>query len=627
MKSATNLGFYDYLYGAPYNIPRMYMQKMSENYRYAAEHSVIGHAGEMYPNFGEGPKPWISAKLQWNPQQDVNQLLEEWYVRAVGVEAAPYLQEYYEYWEHFWTTRIFKSSWYNQWKDSSPRKNFLNLFVSSYLEEVTDEDMQESRRLLEDVVFYAGTDKQKVRAELLLRAFEFYEASALSYPKMREFDVPENEQEALAMLDRAILSYEMSLKRLKLWDEFVDHPILQIPLGPDVGGKWEGIQISMIEALLSYAATEPADGKVHEPLYQFLSEVGFSTTSAIAVKTTANKEDILQSLDFNAGPWLDAEVFNDFMVKGTRGVPSVETKVRLLWDNENLYVGYENFDHNLSELVLSEDAPNGWWGSGYDDSVETFIRHNLNGKITGYFANPEGLKFVYSKTANSGPTWTSDAVWDVNAEVGTDGWNVIQVIPFSSIDFNPNDMKKLQGFFFRSYHGDSVQLGWNGGAPWVEQDFNDIYLVESKNLIENSSFEIGDEDNLLPWLHWVIDPSTQSIGRTNEEARTGSHSMVANGVTMGAGPYLEIAITPGEYMLSLYYYTSGDLFTDGKMTWWNEVRNTNIGVVLEQLKSESQQVVLTKGKWVNYQYTFEVKSDYDGTSPTNLLLALIIEHF
>ena len=58
---------------------------MAEYYRFARASGVEKvHYAEAYPNWGEGPKLAISLKLQWNPDQDVDQLLREWYDRAVG---------------------------------------------------------------------------------------------------------------------------------------------------------------------------------------------------------------------------------------------------------------------------------------------------------------------------------------------------------------------------------------------------------------------------------------------------------------------------------------------------------------------------------------------------------------
>ncbi|MDF2671042.1 MAG: hypothetical protein K0R67_3348 [Paenibacillus sp.] len=488
-QAATSLGFYDYMYGALYNVPRVYIHKMAENYQYGQEHGVIGHVAELYPNWGEGPKPWVSAKLQWNPDQNVDQLLNDWYVSAVGEEAAPYLQQYYEYWEQFWTTRIFTSDWYREWADDSVRNNYLPFIDQRYLSMVTKEDITVSRQLLEQAVANTATDKQRIRAELLLRSYEFYEASALSYSRSESVQPPANEQAALEMLNDIRTSLEMAEKRERLLEEFTGHPILD--LHGYSRGEWNGVQLFLFNALNSYVETEPDNGPVGVLVNQFLAELpeelrrqflnevpDLPNLSANAVKTTATKSEIMQSLEFGTGPWTDAQPFNEFLVMKTTNISPVETKVYLLWDDENLYVGYENYDSDLTKMVVSDTAPNGWWASNADDSVETYVTGDPEGSFYGFFTNPKAVNFTYLKNPDSGPVHVTGTGLTSSARISSDRWNVIQVIPFSTIGVDPNETDTLSGFFFRNYHGQSVYLGWGGGAPWKPTDFKPIHLVE-----------------------------------------------------------------------------------------------------------------------------------------------------
>ncbi|BBH24226.1 hypothetical protein Back11_55710 [Paenibacillus baekrokdamisoli] len=214
-KAADHLAFYEYLYGTPYCVPRVYIHRMAENYKYARNTNVIAHVAELFPNFGEGPKPWISAKLQWNPFLNIEDLLSQWYIRTVGIKAASYLREYFEYWEYFWETRIFKTKWYRKWADSPIHFNFLDLFDSSYLQAVTDDDMAKSRRLMEKVVLHAETDAQKKRAHLLMSTFEYYEDSVLSYMRTNSILCPTNNQEVAELLFDSSRTVSIAKRRLQ----------------------------------------------------------------------------------------------------------------------------------------------------------------------------------------------------------------------------------------------------------------------------------------------------------------------------------------------------------------------------------------------------------------------------
>ncbi|MCG3149216.1 MAG: hypothetical protein PCFJNLEI_02676 [Verrucomicrobiae bacterium] len=174
-RTSPILGWYDYIYGSFYKLPRVYFSQMADYYRFAHANGVKAMYAEAYPNWGEGPKFYIALKLQWDPRQDVNALLTDWYIRAVGKEAAVDLAAYYEHWTDFWTRRILDSDWFTK------RGEYLPFKRDTYLRDVTPAELAESRTLLENVVRKAQTKKQKDRAQILLRAFDGYEAAALKF--------------------------------------------------------------------------------------------------------------------------------------------------------------------------------------------------------------------------------------------------------------------------------------------------------------------------------------------------------------------------------------------------------------------------------------------------------------
>lgn len=476
-KSATNFGFYEYLFGSPYSLPRMYLHKMAENYRYAKENGVIGHVAEWMPNFGEGPKLWISAKLQWNPDRDVEQLTNEWYATVVGSASAPFLQEYYEHWEDFWTRRAFESEWYLMWKHSVPRSNYLNIYTHDYLKMITKEELQASRVLMQKVVDLAETDEQRARAEYLMGTFEFYEASALSYPRTQAVPVPADEASALAMVADFRQSIEMAEKRKQY---IADNQMKYMQM-------WDGVQQVLINALLAYvAAHEDENGVIRGELDQIMIDFpGIIRQPAYAVKTNAGEEIILQSLDFNQGPWVHAKPFNQFLTTPDKQQPPVETKVRLLWDDDNLYVGYENFDSDIGAMVYNDAVSGNWWDGPTPDSVETFLG-DTSTMYKGFFSNMNDVKFGFKMGINppTGRQASPETQWKVGSRIYGDRWNTVQVIPFASIDIDPEIAGSLMGFFLRNYHGQNLYLSWYGGNTWATEDFNVIHLEDNQTAPE-----------------------------------------------------------------------------------------------------------------------------------------------
>jgi len=217
---SPTLGWYDYIYGSAYCVPRVWFHHMADYYRFARANGVRALYAEAYPNWGEGPKLYVSLKLQWDPEQDVDELLSDWYVRAVGEAAADDLAAYYALWEDFWTRRILDSPWYTK------SGQYLRFNHPGYLADVTDDDVAQCRALMDRVVEKAATPKQKARAKLLALAFDYYEASAVAYAAGRrgEPSVVRTEADALEVLDRGRRCLEMAEKRRRLvLDEFPKH--------------------------------------------------------------------------------------------------------------------------------------------------------------------------------------------------------------------------------------------------------------------------------------------------------------------------------------------------------------------------------------------------------------------
>jgi len=220
-EASPTVGWYDYIYGASYLVPRVYCHVMAEYYRFAHANGVRALTAEAYPNFGEGPKLYVSLKLQWDPYADVDELLDEWYEPAVGPEAAPYVRRYYEHWEDFWTRRILDSGW---WAEG---RQYLPFNVPTYLEDVSLDEIAQCREWLEAAVAKAQTDDQRARAKLLLRAFEYYEASAIAYPRKGPAPELATEDDALAWLDDILRRSELAEWRRSLSaEEFDGHPFL-----------------------------------------------------------------------------------------------------------------------------------------------------------------------------------------------------------------------------------------------------------------------------------------------------------------------------------------------------------------------------------------------------------------
>ncbi|MGI2294487.1 DUF4838 domain-containing protein [Paenibacillus sp. GXUN7292] len=264
---ASQLGWYDYMLSYHYPLPRVYPHLLADLYEYAEENNVLVHHWDMHPILGDGPQPWIIAKLQWNRDQDVDELLQHWYERAVGEEAAADLKEYFEIWETFWYEKAVNTGWFQISKDYI----YLSFNENGYLALAKDE-IRRSRELLDSVLAKAETEQQKLRAEQLLHQFEYYEISVLSYPG--KIDQPTTEQEALDILDELEQTLEFRLnvvqRRNELLAEYEEIPALRYPATP-VGESWSGWNAYEFWNLVKYIEQyEPEGGTITNKLQSLL---------------------------------------------------------------------------------------------------------------------------------------------------------------------------------------------------------------------------------------------------------------------------------------------------------------------------------------------------------------------
>ena len=179
-KELTNqLGWYDYIYGGAYDLPRVYFHHAAEYLRWGYAHGVRHHYAEYYPreDWHEGPKYYLFAKLLWNINTDVDATLDEWYRLAVGEKAAPYLKEYYARMEEFWTHRVQSTVWFKA------GHQYLNFHSANYLEAYTLADLQKSEELMNKVVELADNTP---RAQHFFNTFLASKQSILSTLKRFE---------------------------------------------------------------------------------------------------------------------------------------------------------------------------------------------------------------------------------------------------------------------------------------------------------------------------------------------------------------------------------------------------------------------------------------------------------
>ena len=121
-KAAPNLGVYFWIHGKA--VPKFYPQRWARYLRFLRRHSVREVYAEVYQDNPDrratweldGPRVWITAKLLWNPDADVDGLMVRFCSRFYGPAAEPMLR-YHRRCEEAWERRAdpfdFGKAWQN----------------------------------------------------------------------------------------------------------------------------------------------------------------------------------------------------------------------------------------------------------------------------------------------------------------------------------------------------------------------------------------------------------------------------------------------------------------------------------------------------------------------------------
>ena len=227
-EKASALGLSDYVYGERfYLLPRVYLRSHGRLLKNLIENHKLRFAYFECQRLSAsgGPQLEMLYRQTWNPGLDIEDYLQRYYRECVGLEAAPYLDRYFTFWEKYWTGEdIRKTQWYR-----SVNSAYMHLGErSTHTYALKKGDLKYARGLLEKVVARAAAPDQKLRAKAIMKTFEFFElAATATFGEIIPPDGKIRTAEQAAELLRAVPAAVEALKK------YQRHPM--IPLTADRG--------------------------------------------------------------------------------------------------------------------------------------------------------------------------------------------------------------------------------------------------------------------------------------------------------------------------------------------------------------------------------------------------------
>lgn len=135
--------------------------------------------------------------------------------------------------------------------------------------------------------------------------------------------------------------------------------------------------------------------------------------------------------------WKIAPQADNFTHVRTGNPVEDNSKVKLVYTNEAIYVGWYLYDSRPDKTVARQTQDHARFGKTTEDwvsfSIDPFHTHRFSDR-TFFMANPLGKKYAHSPARDSNKTeWMEQ--WNVAANIVEDGWVVEMEIPWQMLDY------------------------------------------------------------------------------------------------------------------------------------------------------------------------------------------------
>lgn len=189
--------------------------------------------------------------------------------------------------------------------------------------------------------------------------------------------------------------------------------------------------------------------------------LGFGQKKSLQTKFTSEKITLDGKLEEDI--WQSVPIANNFVVfqpdNGKAVAENKRTEVRVLYDNEAIYIGallYDNEPNKILKEINKRDefGTSDFFGvfiNGYNDGQQNFQ----------FFVNAADGQADCLATDTNGEDYSWDAVWESKAVITAFGWVVEMRIPYAALRFSSEKTQTWGVNFFREIRRDREKYSWN----------------------------------------------------------------------------------------------------------------------------------------------------------------------
>ena len=173
---------------------------------------------------------------------------------------------------------------------------------------------------------------------------------------------------------------------------------------------------------------------------------------------------------FDEEVWKTAPIATDFTMfepdNGKPISPDKKTEVRILYDNEAVYISatlYDNEPHKILKEITQRDNIGtadlfGVFINGFNDGQQDFqFFVSASGVQMDLIATEDGL--VAPDNFSQDFSW--DAIWDSKVNLTNFGWTVEMKIPYAALRFSKSEIQTWGLNFYRGIRRDRQSYTWN----------------------------------------------------------------------------------------------------------------------------------------------------------------------
>ncbi|WP_138430872.1 carbohydrate binding family 9 domain-containing protein [Fodinibius saliphilus] len=232
--------------------------------------------------------------------------------------------------------------------------------------------------------------------------------------------------------------------------------------------------------------------------------VGQSTTDrTAAVKPQSISENFEITADLDQPAWDKAPVIyiKNQVMPDDNASATVQTKVKMLYSKEYLYIGFWAKDPNPQNIranISDRDK------SFRDDFVGVFVDpFNNNQNAYELFSNPLGIQMDGMRSGNN-EDMNFDLLWYSEGKITDEGYQVVMKVPFASLNFPDKKVQDWSIQFIRNYpRSTRYQFTWsdvsvdNSCLICQNGEMKGVKNIESSNAVEFLPYGMGYQNSTL----------------------------------------------------------------------------------------------------------------------------------